>query len=176
MNVLARRYSDALPGEFQMKASRKDKSHPSFRRLLTVTSAALILSAAYLLDGSTWSRTQAVTSSAKARLTDRISVNAAGRGNPWINMTDGHELLTSYEGAPDLVQLMMRDSARPLSLATADFDEDGMPDLIASYAGARGGIISLHRGNVDSVYPNTTAARQRKAEGRFSDVPFISPA
>lgn len=110
------------------------------------------------------------------RLSDNVSIQAAGRGNPWINMTDGHDLLTSYEGSDDLVRLMSQDGARPLSLATADFDEDGMPDLIAGYEGMQRGIIALHRGNVDSVYPNTAAAKKRKADGTFSDVPFLLPA
>lgn len=110
------------------------------------------------------------------RLSDNISIRAAGRGNPWINMTDGRDVLTAYEGPDDLVRLMSQNSARPLSLASADFDEDGMPDLIAGYGTARGGIIAMHRGNVDSVYPNNPTAKQHKAEGAFSDAPFLSPA
>jgi len=35
----------------------------------------------------------------KARLGSDISINAAGRGKPWINMTDGHDLVTAYDGA-----------------------------------------------------------------------------
>src|SRR5205823_3295644 len=35
-----------------------------------------------------------------ARLSETISIHAAGRGNPAINLSDGHDLLTSYVG-PD---------------------------------------------------------------------------
>ncbi|HEY3102193.1 MAG TPA: CSLREA domain-containing protein [Pyrinomonadaceae bacterium] len=66
--------------------------------------------------------------------------------------------------------------AEPLSLATADFDEDGMPDLVAGYAYNGRGIITLHRGNVDSIYQNAPEAKRRRANGTFTDAPFLSPA
>jgi hypothetical protein len=33
-----------------------------------------------------------------------------------------------------------------------------VPDLIGGYAVPSGGIITLHRGNVDSIYPNAPEA------------------
>jgi hypothetical protein len=66
--------------------------------------------------------------------------------------------------------------AEARSLASADFDEDGVPDLVSGYAGPDGGIVTIHRGNVDSIYPNAPEAKQRKAEGTFTDAPFLSPA
>ena len=55
-----------------------------------------------------------------------------------------------------------------------------MPDLISSYAGSAGvppaAFITLHRRNVDSIYPNTHEAEERKARGEFTDAPFLSPA
>jgi hypothetical protein len=38
----------------------------------------------------------------RARMSDDVSVHAAGRGNPWINLSDGHELITSYSGQQEL--------------------------------------------------------------------------
>ena len=35
----------------------------------------------------------------RARQSDRVTLHAAGRGNPWINLRDGHDLLTTYAGA-----------------------------------------------------------------------------
>jgi hypothetical protein len=67
-------------------------------------------------------------------------------------------------------------AARPLSLASADFDEDGVPDLISGYAHAAGGILSLNRGNVDSIYPNAPEAALRRANGADTDAPFLSPS
>src|SRR5436309_1474519 len=111
-----------------------------------------------------------------ARLSETVSIHAAGRGNPTINLSDGHDLLTSYLGPDELRQALERNLAEPLSLASADFDEDGVPDLISGYAYNGRGIITLLRGNVDSIYPNAPEAKERKANGTFTDAPFLSPA
>jgi FG-GAP-like repeat/HYR domain len=138
--------------------------------------SVILVSSAFLFSGRTSSSGTNSANTARARLSEAVSIQAAGRGKPWMNMTDGRDLLTAYEGSDELRQLMARNQVQPLSLAAGDFDEDGMPDLITGYAGAGGGVITLHRGNVDSVYPNTPEARRRKADGTFSDVPFLSPA
>src|SRR5207253_1265092 len=36
-------------------------------------------------------------------------------------------------------------------------------------------IITLLRGNVDSIYPNAPEAQDRRARGEFTDAPFLSP-
>lgn len=59
------------------------------------------------------------------------------------------------------------------ALAAADFDEDGMPDLVGGYTGASGaGVVTLLRGNADAVYPNSPEARERRARGESSASPF----
>jgi len=139
--------------------------------ILSVVILALVVIAVSRIPVSR-ARSSSIT---KAHLSSDVSINAAGRGRPWINMTDGHDLVTAYDGADDQVGALAKSDAQPVSLAAADFDEDGMPDLVTGYALPRGGMLTLHRGNVDSVYPTTEAARRRKAEGTFSDVPFLSP-
>ncbi|MFY9557501.1 MAG: BACON domain-containing carbohydrate-binding protein, partial [Blastocatellia bacterium] len=116
-----------------------------------------------------------VTTLQKAALSERVSVQAAVRGNPWINLSDGHEVITSYRGPAEEVQPLEKNEARGLSLASADFDEDGVPDLITGYAGLGGGILTLQRGNPDSIYPNSLEAQMRRSEGRLTDAPFLSP-
>src|SRR2546429_2738340 len=111
-----------------------------------------------------------------ARLSADVSVRAAGRANPSISLSDGHDLLTSYIGPNELRQALEQNLAEPLSLATADFDEDGVPDLVSGYSYNGQGIVTLLRGNVDAIYPNAPEAKQRKANGTFTDVPFLSPA
>src|SRR5438128_5741231 len=111
-----------------------------------------------------------------ARLSADVSVRAAGRGNPSISLSDGHDLLTSYIGPNELRQALEQNLAKPRSLATADFDEDGVPDLVSGYSYNGQGILTLLRGNVDSIYPNAPESKQRKTNGTFTDAPFLSPA
>ncbi|HKQ08992.1 MAG TPA: pre-peptidase C-terminal domain-containing protein [Blastocatellia bacterium] len=114
---------------------------------------------------------------ALARLGEAVSVRAAGRGNPYVSLADGHDLLSGYVGDERLLKVLTSGQARPLSLASADFDEDGVADLIAGYESSDGeGAIVLHRGNADAIYPNTLEAEQRRGNGTLTDAPFLSPA
>jgi hypothetical protein len=101
-------------------------------------------------------------------------VRAAGRGAPQINLTDGFEILPVSSAAAIEPASQPRLFA-PLSLTQADFNEDGVPDLVCGYV-AGGGVLTLHPGNVDSIYPNSPEANQRKADGGFTDSPFLSPS
>jgi hypothetical protein len=58
------------------------------------------------------------------------------------------------------------------ALASADFDEDGTPDLVTGYAGPQGGRLVVRRGNVDAIYPNSPEANARRARGEFSEAAF----
>jgi BACON domain-containing protein len=108
----------------------------------------------------------------KANVSDRVTVKTVVRSAPSINLRDGREI------AADLVSgsVVALDWLEPLSLATADFDEDGVPDLVSGYASAGSGLLALLRGNVDSIFPNSPEAQSRRAGGSFSDSPFLSPA
>src|SRR5262249_47595567 len=113
---------------------------------------------------------------ALARLSSTTTIRAQGRSNPQINLSDGREVLTDYEGPAELVRVLRANLAAPLASAAGDFDEDGVPDLVIGYAGAGSGIISLLRGNVDAIYPNSPEAQARRAAGAGADAPFLSPA
>jgi parallel beta-helix repeat protein len=97
-------------------------------------------------------------------------------GKPEIALKSGHPLRTSYLGTPTAVSALEQNSAQGLSLASADFDNDGVLDLAAGYATSSGGIVVLHRGNIDSIYPNNPAAQERRQNGTFTDSPFLAPA
>ena len=60
-------------------------------------------------------------------------------------------------------------SAQPLSLVSADVDEDGFPDLLVGYAG----YISIQRGNIDAFAPQSDASFQAIAHGQFP-APFVA--
>jgi hypothetical protein len=110
-----------------------------------------------------------------ARLSEPITVRAAQRGNPWINLRDGHEMLTAYTGA-GVEQDLLSPDTRPLVLGAGNFDGDGVPNLISGHAGHGRGILVLHWGNADAIYPYHHKVQQRKAQGSFSDAPFLAPA
>ena len=44
-------------------------------------------------------------------------------------------------------------------LSVGDFDGDGVPDLASGYAAGEGGRITVHRGNVDALWPYGAALR-----------------
>ena len=111
----------------------------------------------------------------RARLSATPTVQAA-HINPEISLQNGYDLLTTYTGPAELTKALEQNLAQPLSLASADFDEDGVPDLISGYSYGGRGIVTLLRGNIDSIYPNAPEAKQRKANGEFTDAPFLSPA
>jgi hypothetical protein len=107
--------------------------------------------------------------------TGPVAVHAARRGNPWINLADGRVLFSLAAGDLSRQPASAVRQVVPLALAAGDFDGDGVPDLLCGYGGPSGGLLSLRRGNIDAIYPETPEARRRKAEGRFDDSPFISP-
>jgi hypothetical protein len=113
----------------------------------------------------------------RAALSETSSLRAEGNSNGWINFADGREVVAAVAGPAELHNAFASSPAAPLALAAADLDEDGVPDLISGFSAAGGkGILAVYRGNVDSIYPNTPAARQRKLDGSFTDSPFLSPA
>src|SRR5215813_616705 len=136
------------------------------RRLLLVlvcVALALLLRSSHRA-GADATASRSRPSERAARLSGHISVQAAGRGNPWINLSDGRELEPDYTGPVPVMQDLETNRAEPLSLASGDFDEDGVPDLVCGYRTSSGGIITLRRGNLDSVYPNSPEAQRHRQE------------
>jgi len=150
------------------------------RQSLAITTIVILCLLSFLVSGLPQSTSGSRSANRKpeepARLSDAVSVQARGRGNPTINLSDGHQLLTSYVGPEELRLALEQNQAEPLSLASADFDEDGGPDLASGYGYDGRGIVTLLRGNVDSIYPNAPEAKQRQANGTFTAAPFLSPA
>jgi FG-GAP-like repeat len=107
----------------------------------------------------------AAEKTAPSRLSDSVSLRAADRNTSALKLSDGHEVLTSYVGAAKSKEALDQNQARPLALAAADFDEDGIPDLVSGYA-AFTGVITIDRGNADTLYHNSSA----------TEAPFLSPA
>jgi len=79
---------------------------------------------------------------------------------------------TSYAGSAAAVQTLSSGNAKPLALATGDLDGDGIDDLIVGYSSRAGGLLTVHRGNVDAFAPQSHASWLGIAQGQFPD-PFL---
>ena len=99
-------------------------------------------------------------------LEGQVTLFAAGRGLPHINLSDGKEIVTGYTGPQHLAQSLLQGQSRPLAIAAGDFDRDGTQDLICGYGGEAGGFLALYRGDVDSIYPNTPEAIARRGAAK----------
>jgi CSLREA domain-containing protein len=102
-----------------------------------------------------------------------VVVQARGRGNPWVVFESSYGLSLRSGGASTLAAY--EKSATPLSMAAGDLDGDGVPDLVSGFATPDGGVLIVHRGNVDAMFPDSEAARARKVAGTFTELPFLSP-
>src|SRR6185503_15604462 len=70
--------------------------------------------------------TAAATSSKRTK--DTVTVHAAGRGKPFLNLQDGRERVVTYKGDQAAVAALQSGAAQPRALASADFDHNGTPD------------------------------------------------
>ncbi len=61
-----------------------------------------------------------------------------------------------------------RSALRAAALASADFDEDGVPDLVRGDAGPDGGHLTVYKGDAQALFP-------RRAAEWNGTAPFVSP-
>ena len=108
-----------------------------------------------------------------ARFSEDISIRKSGE-SALLNISEGRNVLATYSGPGELLSQLEAGTAEPLSLASADFDEDGTIDLVSGYRTLTGGMLTIHKGNPDSISPNSKEARRRKQEGKGVDSPFLS--
>ncbi|HEX8189439.1 MAG TPA: hypothetical protein VF586_13880, partial [Pyrinomonadaceae bacterium] len=101
----------------------------------------------------------------------RAVVQAPEGRKAYLNLSvEAAAVPTAYGAGTGLGELA--GGARGHALASADFDEDGTPDLVGAYATAGGGVVTIQLGNVDAVFPNSPDARARRERRRFNDAPF----
>ena len=96
-------------------------------------------------------------------LSGPVTAHAAGRANPWVSLRDGQTADIQYVGPPELLDPLNGNQNRPLSIASVDLDEDGVPDIVSGYAGIQDNLITVQRGDVDSIFPNTRDAIAHRA-------------
>ena len=84
---------------------------------------------------------------------DQVTVWAAGRGKPFLNLQDGRRKTVKYDGDQQAVVALQSGAAQARALASADFDLNGTPDVVAGYSFNGTGLITVQRGNPDAFAP-----------------------
>ena len=81
---------------------------------------------------------------------------------------------SEYVGEAQIVRQLANGGAGR-ALAQGDFDEDGVPDLAVLVSTSSGGVLAVHRGNIDAIYPNTLEAKAKRAAGGMTISKFVAP-
>ena len=94
-----------------------------------------------------------------------ITVQAAERGKPFLNLQDGREMAVAYRGDQKLTNALQEGAAQPRTLSSGDFDHNGTPDLVAGYSFNGAGMVTLQQGNPDAFAPTDDSVFVRMQEG-----------
>jgi CSLREA domain-containing protein len=95
----------------------------------------------------------------------QVTVQAAGRGNTYLNLKDGRQMALAYRGGSSAVSALQNGVASSRTLAVADLDGDGAPDLVAGYANGGTGIVTVQKGNPEGYAPKDDSVLQRMQQG-----------
>ena len=93
----------------------------------------------------------------------------------WQTLQSARHVPTTYSGPRETVSKLQSGAAAPLAMASADFDSDGVADLVVGYAHSGGGILAFHRGNLDAFAPQSHASWLAIAHEQFPPA-FLSQA
>src|SRR2546423_9876067 len=96
---------------------------------------------------------------------DHVTVQAAGRGNPYLNLKDGRQMTVNYRAVSGVTNALQNGTASSRALAAADLDGDGAPDVVAGYANGGTGIITVQKGNPEGFAPKDDSVFQSMHEG-----------
>jgi hypothetical protein len=87
-------------------------------------------------------------------------------GKPLVNLKNPQTVKVTYTGASDAVVALQSGGASPTAMASADFDADGAPDVVAGYSTKAGGVLILYRGNPDAYAPTDLTLYGKAAKGK----------
>ncbi|HKV35207.1 MAG TPA: hypothetical protein VJP89_12810, partial [Pyrinomonadaceae bacterium] len=133
--------------------------------LLIAVAVPLSLYVRVKSEGGTWFSKAVNSVSPARRAKEHVTVHAAGRGKPFLNLQDGREMGVTYRGDQAAVAALQSGAAQARALASGDFDRNGTPDVVAAYAFNGEGIITLQRGNPDAFAPADDSVLVRIQQG-----------
>src|SRR5215213_9990488 len=116
-------------------------------------------------DSAKWFRKADDSVAVTKRSKGHPTVHAAGRGKPFLNLQDGRGMSVTYRGDQAAIAALQNGSAQARALASADFDRNGTPDVVAGYSLHGAGIITLQRGNPDAFAPADDSVFVRMQQG-----------
>jgi Domain of unknown function (DUF4214) len=113
--------------------------------------------------------------SAKAKTTKSAPVESFDVGMKMgkFNVQLGRDTATSYRGSTASAEVLSRGLARPLSMTSDDFDDDGMTDLAIGYSSGAGGVLSIRHGNIEAIAPRTPEVSEGLRAGHYPS-PFLN--
>ena len=94
-----------------------------------------------------------------------ITMHAAGRGKPYLNFQDGRSMQVVYRGDSRLASALQNGAVQARSLASADLDHNGTPDVVVGYGFNGAGVITIQRGNPDAFAPTSDSVFVRMQQG-----------
>jgi hypothetical protein len=97
---------------------------------------------------------------------EAVTVHAAGRGKPFLNLQDGREMTVTYRGDQAAAAALQSGAAQARALAAGDLDSNGTQDVVVGYSALNGeGIITVQRGNPDAFAPTEDSVFVRMQQG-----------
>ena len=81
-------------------------------------------------------------------------------------------VLTAPLGPTVLAHSLADQRPRPLTLASADFDMDGYPELVTGYGTPAGGFVEVRRADPEAFAPSDPAVLEGISRGRYPS-PFL---
>ncbi|HEU4931628.1 MAG TPA: hypothetical protein VFT48_06080, partial [Pyrinomonadaceae bacterium] len=100
---------------------------------------------------------------------EAVTVQAANRGKSFLNLQDGRQMSVTFRGDQAAVAALQSGGAQARALASADFDRNGTPDVVAGYSYNGTGIITVQRGNPDAFAPANDSVLVRMQQGYNPD-------
>ncbi|MBP6212548.1 MAG: hypothetical protein KA447_05850, partial [Pyrinomonadaceae bacterium] len=103
----------------------------------------------------------------EVKATESAPVNVADNGSPWLNLKQGKPIGSEYVGAGSAIAQFESGQLRPTALISADTNSDGLADAISGFAGADGGVITIHTASREAFAPESEATLAGLRRGEF---------